>query len=141
MARNNDKQKAKSRNPIAGEHRARAASPATGAAVEKGTIEAVDSTAEDAYWHRHWKTRPYIDEVGLDELDYRDFSEAYRTGYMGFAEYAGMGLSFEDVEEDLERSYDERRGDSALDWTKAREAAKDAWERMDNQSDSGTRDM
>ena len=40
------------------------------------------------------------------------------------------------VEPDLEKSWVERRGHSALDWARARLATKDAWERLEGRTGS-----
>ena len=44
---------------------------------------------------------------------------------------------WDQIEPDLEKSWIERRGHSALDWARARLATKDAWDRLhDSQTES-----
>jgi hypothetical protein len=40
-----------------------------------------------------------------------------------------VGRSFDDVESELERGWEAARGKSSMEWTRARLAAYDAWER------------
>jgi hypothetical protein len=41
------------------------------------------------------------------------------------------GRRWEEMEPELEKSWAERRGHSALDWARAKLATRDAWERLE----------
>lgn len=95
-----------------------------GGLAGKGFAEAIDPTAEEAYWKDRYQSEPYYDRA----LTYEDYDPAYRTGYVGRGAYAGR--DFEDAEADLQRDYEEGRGDSRLDWEKAKPASRAAWDRV-----------
>ena len=93
----------------------------------KAAAEAIDPTAEDAYWRENYRGRPYAD-TGLDYA--RDYAPAYRYGWesVGVREYEGR--TFDDVEPNLRRNWDRSRAGSSLTWERAKDAARDAWERV-----------
>ena len=92
----------------------------------KGIAEAVNPTAEDAYWQSNYHKAPYH-EAGYE---YSDYAPAYRVGYEGFGRHAGTGKDFNDVEGNLAQEYESSRGDSKLTWDKAKAATRDAWDRV-----------
>ena len=92
----------------------------------KGIAEAVNPTAEDAYWRSNHQNAPYKEEG----YDYSDYSPAYRVGYEGYGRHAGSGREFNDVEGDLAREYEGSRGDSRLTWDRAKAATRAAWDRV-----------
>lgn len=95
-----------------------------GGLVGKSVAESVDPTREDAYWRENHASRPYIERgVGYD-----DYGPAYRYGVIAFARYSGG--RFEDVEDNLSRNWATERGQSNLDWARARDATRDAWCRV-----------
>src|SRR5687768_9067310 len=96
-----------------------------GGLAGKGVAEAIDPTAEDAYWRENYRTRPYYDSA----VSYDDVSPAYRYGWESRAQYHGR--RFEDVETDLERNWDKAKMKSNLEWTNARHATRDAWDRIE----------
>jgi hypothetical protein len=61
---------------------------------------------------------------------YDSFESAYRTGYESYGNY--LGQSFDEVEDDLRQDYARRAGGSSLTWEKVREAARDAWQRVED---------
>jgi hypothetical protein len=91
----------------------------------KSVAESIDPTAEDAYWRENYTSRPYYDK----QSDYDDYAPAYRYGWESQSRYAGR--RFEEVENDLEREWNETHGDSALDWNRAKPATRDAWDRVE----------
>jgi uncharacterized protein YcfJ len=97
-----------------------------GGLAGKATAEAIDPTAEEAYWTENYVREPYYEKG----LGYDQYAPAYRTGYEGRAKYTGR--TFEDVERDLETNYTQAKGDSSLHWNKARPAAYAAWHRDRN---------
>lgn len=98
-----------------------------GGLAGKGVAEAVDPTAEDAYWEKYHSTQPYYDT----DTDYAEYRPAYRTGYEGFATHSTSGRTFDDLEPDLQRDYETRRGTSRLGWDRAKIAARAAWDRLE----------
>lgn len=103
---------------------------AIGAAVGGGAGhaagEAIDPTAQDNYWRDNHTTATYYNkEYTYDE----DYQPAYAVGYANRPRY-DANTRFEDVEQDLERSWNEVRGKSRLVWSDARHAARDAWYRI-----------
>lgn len=100
-----------------------------GGETGKVAAEAINPTAEDAYWRKNWEGRSYAErELGYDD----HWRPAYRQGWE--ARMMHGDRTWEDVEPDLEKSWKERRGHSALDWARARLATRDAWERLEGRS-------
>ena len=96
-----------------------------GGLAGKGAAEAVDPTAEDAYWRENYRTREYVSP----QDKYETYRPAYRVGYEGYGRYQGQ--RYEEAEPALRSEYEQAAGTSALEWEKARRAARDAWERVD----------
>lgn len=93
-----------------------------GGLVGHGIGEAVDPT-EDNYWRQAYVDRPYRRE----DLAYEDYEPAYRLGYNA---YDARKSDYDtELEADLQRTYEERAGEQALDWDTARPAVRDAYER------------
>lgn len=103
-----------------------AAGAIVGGLAGKGIAEAIDPTSEAAYWRENFKDQPYAeDATGFD-----DYGPAYGYGVSSYTKYPGR--SFDDVEMDLSRDWDGARGASNLQWNQARNATRDAWERLGN---------
>lgn len=84
------------------------------------------------YWRESYLTRPYYQEAQLttSDLDYdRDFSKAYELGSRARAEH-DRNTHFEDVEDNLKESWEELKAESRLRWEQAKQAIKDAWDRL-----------
>ena len=94
-----------------------------GGLAGKGVAEAVNPTAEDAYWRENYSDREYTKGASYDE-----FGPAYRYGVSSYSEYPDR--RFEDIEPDLRREWPTARGSSRLEWDRARLAAKDSWQRV-----------
>jgi hypothetical protein len=86
----------------------------------------LDPAEEDSYWRQHYSGRPYV----APGETYDSFESAYRTGYESYGNY--LGQSFDEVEDDLRQDYARRAGGSSLTWEKVREAARDAWQRVED---------
>lgn len=93
----------------------------TGTAI----AELIDPTAEDAYWRENYSSRPYVET----NASYQAYAPSYRIGYEGRARYPGR--SFEEAEAELERDYEDSRGNSPLTWVQAKQATRDAWHRAE----------
>jgi hypothetical protein len=96
-----------------------------GGLIGKGVAEAIDPTAEEAYWSQNYAREPYYERG----YTFADYHPGYRTGWEGRARYEGR--TFDEVEKDLEFDYARNRGKSRLEWEKNRHAARAAWERFD----------
>ncbi len=91
----------------------------------RSRAEDMDTTAEDAYWRIHYAQRPYVDR----DTAYEIYQVAYQTGYEGHSQYPGK--KFAEVETNLQRDYEKSKGNSMLTWDKARNATRDAWNRVE----------
>jgi len=100
-----------------------------GAAAGHTAAERANPTREDAYWRDNFQHRSYV----RDGSTYDDYQPAFRYGWE--AQVRNGLQNFDDVESDLERGWDQAKGRSRLNWCDARPAARDAWERMEKQSD------
>jgi hypothetical protein len=98
-----------------------------GGLAGKNVAERVNPTVENEYWSNNYSTRPYV-ESGYD---YNDYSPAYRTGYEGYATYAGQGMTYDAAEPHLRESYERQHGKGRLAWEKAKHASRDAWDRIE----------
>jgi hypothetical protein len=96
-----------------------------GGLVGKGVAEQVNPTVEETYWRENYASRPYVPEGAARE----DFASAYRYGWESHDRYPDK--SFDDVEADLERDWEQERGASRLAWADAKPAARDAWDRVE----------
>ena len=96
-----------------------------GGLAGKAAAEAIDPTVEDAYWKQSYAAEPYYES----SFTYDDYAPAYRTGYNGRNQFAGR--KFDDVERDLESSYNRAKGASKLTWEKAKYATRAAWDRIE----------
>ena len=88
---------------------------------------AFSPSAEDAYWREHYIRRPYADQP----LSYDYYRPAYRYGWESRTRF--MNQRWDQVEKDLAKGWRENRGPSRLGWTDAKQAARDAWVRIDQQ--------
>ena len=96
-----------------------------GGLVGKGVAEQVNPTVEEAYWEENYASRPYVTEGAARE----DFAPAYRYGWESHERYPDK--TFDDVELELERDWEQERGESRLPWQDAKPASRDAWERAE----------
>ncbi|WP_406935466.1 hypothetical protein [Acinetobacter vivianii] len=84
------------------------------------------------HWRESYVTRPYYQEASLDtpDLDYdRDFSKAHELGSRARSEH-DRNTQFEDVEGNLKESWEELKAESRLKWEQAKQAIKDAWDKV-----------
>lgn len=97
-----------------------------GGGAGHAAAEAIDPTREEAYWRAEYANADYYQE-GHD-FD-RDLHPAYAVGYANRARYPA-DARFEDHESDLERSWNNVKGESRMEWNEARRASRDAWNRI-----------
>ncbi|MBD1848781.1 hypothetical protein [Leptolyngbya sp. GB1-A1] len=82
---------------------------------------------EDQYWQQHYTAQPYYQSG----LTYRDYQPAYRLGYEGYTRYHGTGMSYDEVEPELQQQYEQERRLSWLGWEQARPAVRAGWHRLE----------
>jgi len=113
-----------------------------GGLAGKGVAEAIDPTAEDAYWRENHGTQPFARDRSYDE-----YEPAYRAGYQGFSEHYREGTRFEDAEPMLRKNYESNLSTKAsnagarahLAWDDAKLATKAAWHRLENRTANAVR--
>jgi hypothetical protein len=103
-----------------------------GGLAGKGAAEAIDPTAEDAYWRDTYKTRPYY----VNGSTYDDYAPDYAYGYNSSARYAYR--PYGEVESDLRREWEASKSNVSRTWDKSKHAVRDAYERVANRRDKRT---
>jgi hypothetical protein len=88
-------------------------------------VDSVVDEDEDRFWRDNYLGRPYAD----DALGYDHYRPAYRYGWTSRVKHDGR--RWDEVEKHLEREWRQNRGASRLGWGDARQAARDAWQRID----------
>jgi uncharacterized protein (TIGR02284 family) len=92
----------------------------------KAVAEAINPTAEEAYWRDQYTREPYYQ--GGRSFD--DYAPAYRLGLYGRSNYTG---TFGEAQNDLSVYWDSKRENSTLSWPEAEAASRAAWIRADDQ--------
>jgi hypothetical protein len=95
-----------------------------GGLAGKGIAEMIDPTAEEAYWRENYSSRPYI----ASGSTYDDYAPAYRYGVDNYRRFEGR--TFEQSESELMRDWERAKGTSKLTWDNAKQATRDAWQRI-----------
>ncbi|MDP9173278.1 MAG: hypothetical protein M3O30_05360 [Planctomycetota bacterium] len=93
-----------------------------GGLAGKGVAEAINPTAEDAYWRENYRTRPYA----TGDVTYDEFRPFYEYGWNATNRYAGQ--NFEDVEPQLQSEWERTHPD--IEWDEAAPAVRDSFERV-----------
>ena len=83
----------------------------------------VDPIAEWAYWKANYAKRGYVER----DRPYGDYEPAYQHGWESRARLGSK--PFREVESELERTWDDAKGESKLVWSQARHAVSDGWHR------------
>lgn len=94
------------------------------AARNKGT-ESFNPNAEHEFWREEYKDRPYV----TDDTPYEQYGPAFQYGWECCSKH--QGETFEEVEPQMERDWERHRGQSKLGWNSVRNAARDAWQRVE----------
>ena len=101
----------------------------------KAVAEAINPTAEEAYWRDNYTREPYYQSG----RSYEDYAPAYRLGVYGRSNYTG---TFDEAQTDMSVYWDSRKENSSLSWAEAEAASRAAWTRVDNQlSPTGSRSL
>jgi uncharacterized protein (TIGR02284 family) len=92
----------------------------------KAVAEAINPTAEEAYWRENYTREPYYES----SRSFDDYGPAYRLGVYGRTNYTG---SFDEAQSDMSMYWDSRKENSRLSWPEAEAASRAAWTRVDQQ--------
>ncbi len=95
-----------------------------GGLAGKGVAEMIDPTAEEAYWHDNYVSRPYV----ASGATFDDYGPAYRYGVDSYGKFDGR--NFDEIETELMDDWESARGSSRLSWEDARHATRDSWQRV-----------
>lgn len=95
-----------------------------GGLAGKGAAEAFDPTVELEYWRDAHVDRPYYNS----EFDFDAYEPAYRYGWESRARM--MDKDWDAAEQDLKRNWMKSRERSNLTWENAKDAVRDAWDRV-----------
>lgn len=96
-----------------------------GAKAGDAIAEAINPTEYTRHFEQNYRTAPYY-SAGRE---WNDYQPAYRYGYDTYGAYRGQ--RFEDVEQTLERNWDEAKADSRLAWAEAKDAVRDGWHHIE----------
>jgi hypothetical protein len=97
-----------------------------GGLMGRAVAETIDPTREDEHWRGAYADRPYVEEG----TGYEAYRPAYRFGWESYGRYGQKYRSFDEADAALARDWERGRGESDWDWTRARSAARDAWDRI-----------
>ena len=106
---------------------------AAGGMTGKLVADLADPQMEDEFWRKNWSDRKYID--GGFTYD-QDWAPAYRYGVEAYNRYPER--SYDEIESDLSTGWEGARGESRLDWHRARHATRDAWQRVSDRAERAT---
>jgi hypothetical protein len=95
-----------------------------GGLIGKGVAESVNPTEEASYWRQNYSTRPYY----RSGASYDEYAPAYQYGWESRA--ANPDRHYDEMDDQLSRDWDKRRGSSKLKWEEAKGAVRDAWDRI-----------
>ncbi|MBV7541674.1 PA2169 family four-helix-bundle protein [Acidovorax sp. sic0104] len=104
-----------------------------GGLAGKAAAEAVNPTAEDAYWRESYDREPYF----VSGRTYDQYRPAYELGWSSVGRYEG---DFDAVEPRLADDWRARHSDG-LAWTDARPATRAAWDRASRYQANDTRPL
>lgn len=89
------------------------------------TNDYVNWNEENSYWRDNYASRPYYQK----SRDYSTMEPAYRYGMDMYNQYPDRRYDQLDRSE-LERGWNQTRGDSNLEWNDAEHATRDAYNRL-----------
>lgn len=80
----------------------------------------------DKHFRGRYESAPYFKQG----KQWNDYEPAYKYSYDQYnGQYAGR--KFNDVENDLERGWEETKANSSLAWSEAKEAVRDGWHHLE----------
>jgi hypothetical protein len=89
-----------------------------------GRKRSVNWDDQDMYWRDNYGARPYTQA----DRRYEYYQPAYKYGHEAAFTYGGRAWDTE-IDHDLERGWEQARGESNCSWGEVREAVKDAYDR------------
>ena len=89
-----------------------------------GRTHGMDWGSQDTYWRDNYGGRPYTQA----DRHYEYYQPAYKYGHEA-AFLSGARPWDQEIEHDLERGWDQAKGESTCTWTEVRDAVRDAYER------------
>ena len=100
-----------------------------GGLAGKAAAEAVNPTAEEAYWRDNYSKEPYYESGRA----FDEYAPAYRLGVTGRTRYDDWATA----EPSLASEWEKTRGGSSLSWPQAKNASRAAWNRVDTTLKTG----
>jgi uncharacterized protein (TIGR02284 family) len=100
-----------------------------GGLAGKAAAEAVNPTAEEAYWRDNYSKESYYESGRA----FDEYAPAYRLGVTGRTRYDDWNLA----EPTLASEWESARGGSSLSWPQASQASRAAWNRVDSTLKTG----
>ena len=97
---------------------------ALGGSAGESIAREVNPTAEEQYWAENYRTRTYV----ADAVTFEQYRPAYRTGIDAYKQ--NPNVSFDELEPSIRNNWGNAKGQSTLEWNDAREAARDAFDRL-----------
>ena len=97
-----------------------------GGLMGRAVAETIDPAAEDEYWRQSYTDRPYVEEG----MEYDAYRPAYRFGWESYGRYGEKYRSFDEADAALASDWERSRGENPWNWSRARGAARDAWDRV-----------
>ena len=94
-----------------------------GGLAGKATAEAINPTAEEAYWRDNYTREPYYEKG----REWDEYAPAYRLGVTSRTRYQ----DWDSAEPQLASEWETTRGGSSLSWPQAQPATRAAWNRVD----------
>lgn len=88
----------------------------------KGAAEALNPTEDEPLWREHFEQAGW----GEGGEAFGDYEVAFRLGQNGYHRF--LHMRFEEVERDLEQDYMNGEGRFGPPWSRARQAARAAWD-------------
>jgi hypothetical protein len=101
-----------------------------GGLAGKGVAEAINPTAEDAYWRENYRSRPYA----IGDTSYEKLQPAYRYGWESSARY--QGKRFAEVESDLRSNWE--KSNPGYAWDSASPVIRDSFDRVTSRRAGGS---
>jgi hypothetical protein len=100
-------------------------------AARKIATKPFNPIVEHEFWRKEYKGRPYF----TADTPYEQYGSAFRYGWECCLRHKGK--TFTDVAAAMERDWEHHRGQSQLSWDHARNAVRDAWQRVEKNCRSG----
>jgi len=97
----------------------------SGGLAGKSAAETINPTTEHEFWRKEYETRPYF----TNGTPYAQYGPAFQYGWVSYKNHKGK--TFNDVEPQLGRDWESRRGQSKLSWNHAKDATHDARQRVE----------